>query len=351
MTNATRFLLVLLRLAIGWHCLFEGVEKFQSDSWTSEPYLREASGPLAPYFWRLAGDRLAEEMTPRSLPDADPRQTPPHEYMPARLDQRWRQVLARFEERYGLSDEQRRRAEGVLLQHEDQTALWLLGRPPEGIATVVRTSPYGPPVQVTQTTPARLAEYEGKLHEARQYQTHEFSVGVRTPFALQENSRLEAAKAEANKLRVGLDADLRKREERLVNDLHNLLEPEQQKNAPAIPSRPRLLDWSGWRTWDRMDWIDRLVAWGLTLTGGALLVGLLTRTACVAGALMLLGFYLSMPPFPGVPANPRAEGHYVYVNKNLIEMLALLALATTRSGRWAGLDALLQFLRPRRWLS
>ena len=29
-------------------------------------------------------------------------------------------------------------------------------------------------------------------------------------------------------------------------------------------------------------------------------------------------------------------------------MLALLALATTHSGRWAGLDGVLQFLRPGR---
>jgi hypothetical protein len=57
-------------------------------------------------------------------------------------------------------------------------------------------------------------------------------------------------------------------------------------------------------------------------------------------------FYLSMPPWPGLPAAPMAEGHYLFVNKNLIEMLALLCLATTRSGCWAGLDGLLQFLNP-----
>jgi hypothetical protein len=57
-------------------------------------------------------------------------------------------------------------------------------------------------------------------------------------------------------------------------------------------------------------------------------------------------FYLTMPPFPWVPENVRAEGHYLFVNKNLIEMLALLCLATTQSGCWVGLDGLLQFLNP-----
>jgi hypothetical protein len=72
----------------------------------------------------------------------------------------------------------------------------------------------------------------------------------------------------------------------------------------------------------------------------------------VSGAIFLLLLYLAMPPFPWLPDPPRpTEGHYLFVSKNLIEMLALLALATTRSGRWAGLDGLLQFLNPRRWRS
>jgi uncharacterized membrane protein YphA (DoxX/SURF4 family) len=99
--------------------------------------------------------------------------------------------------------------------------------------------------------------------------------------------------------------------------------------------------------WDRLDWVDFATRWGLVVIGGLLLAGLLTRTACVAGALFLLSLYVAMPPFPWLPPNPRAEGHYLYINKNLIEMLALLALATTRSGRWLGLDALFPALRRR----
>ena len=87
----------------------------------------------------------------------------------------------------------------------------------------------------------------------------------------------------------------------------------------------------------------------MTAVGACLLLGLLTRTACVGGAIFLLMFTLALPALPGLPINTRAEGTYLFVNKNMIEMLALLALATTRSGRWLGLDALLQFLNPWRW--
>src|SRR3954451_5046737 len=54
--RGTRFFLVALRLAIGWHILFEGLEKLNSPTWSSEVYLRESVGPLAPAFRDLAGD-------------------------------------------------------------------------------------------------------------------------------------------------------------------------------------------------------------------------------------------------------------------------------------------------------
>ena len=61
--------------------------------------------------------------------------------------------------------------------------------------------------------------------------------------------------------------------------------------------------------------------------------------------------YFSMPPWPGLPANPKAEGHYLIVSKNLIELIACLVIATTPSGHWIGLDALFFGARRRRRLA
>src|SRR5260370_33680281 len=98
--------------------------------------------------------------------------------------------------------------------------------------------------------------------------------------------------------------------------------------------------------------VDYLVSYGTLAIGACLLLGLFSRLACISGAIFLLLLYLAMPPFPWLPDPPRpTEGHYLFVSKNLIEMIALLALATTRSGRWAGLDGLLQFLNPWGWRS
>lgn len=49
--------LVVLRILIGWHFLYEGVIKAYNPSWTSRSYLLSAS-ILKPFFAWLAGDAL-----------------------------------------------------------------------------------------------------------------------------------------------------------------------------------------------------------------------------------------------------------------------------------------------------
>ena len=90
-----------------------------------------------------------------------------------------------------------------------------------------------------------------------------------------------------------------------------------------------------------LDWINLSTMYGLIAMGLCLMLGLFTPLAALAGAVFLAQIYLSMPPWPGLPPNPMAEGHYLIVNKNLIEMLACLALACMPTGLWIGLDALL----------
>jgi uncharacterized membrane protein YphA (DoxX/SURF4 family) len=90
--------------------------------------------------------------------------------------------------------------------------------------------------------------------------------------------------------------------------------------------------------WARLAMVDTGVRYGLVAIGALLIVGLFSRLACVAGAAFLLSFYLAMPAFPWLPEPAMSEGHYLFINKNIIEMLALLAIATSKPGRRYGLD-------------
>jgi uncharacterized membrane protein YphA (DoxX/SURF4 family) len=98
-------------------------------------------------------------------------------------------------------------------------------------------------------------------------------------------------------------------------------------------------------------WPSHFVNWGnmigLTAAGICLMLGLFTRFSALAGAALLALYYFAMPPWPGLPESPMAEGHYLIVNKNLIEMIALLMIATSGIGRWFGIDGIISAILRR----
>ena len=91
--------------------------------------------------------------------------------------------------------------------------------------------------------------------------------------------------------------------------------------------------------------VDFLNEWGLLLIGLGLLFGLFTRTAAVAGIVLLLLYYIVAPPFAGVSSAVPREGSYLIVNKVLIEAAALAVVLVFNTSRSFGLDGLIF----RRW--
>jgi thiosulfate dehydrogenase [quinone] large subunit len=53
--------LVLLRIAIGWHFLYEGLTKVEKGGWSSKGYLVNATGPLADHFKGMVVDPATGE--------------------------------------------------------------------------------------------------------------------------------------------------------------------------------------------------------------------------------------------------------------------------------------------------
>jgi uncharacterized membrane protein YphA (DoxX/SURF4 family) len=87
--------------------------------------------------------------------------------------------------------------------------------------------------------------------------------------------------------------------------------------------------------------VDFLNIWGMTLIGLGLMLGLFSRWASAGGALMLLFYLLAYPPIPGFMFGVPTEGSYLWVNRNLIELLVLVAFIFLSSDQHFSLDRLI----------
>lgn len=175
---------------------------------------------------------------------------------------------------------------------------------------------YDPERAVDEYYRRLLASYRERLERANE---------TDLPF---QREHLEREWQQIQKLRAELTGPVKALDAQLKAAANNLLTGEQFE-AGAVPE-----PWTAGRVIDVMT-ITALIALGLML-----IAGFGTRVAAVMGAGMVLSFYLVWPPWPGVPVDPGPE-HAFVVNKNLIEVAALLALATLPTGQWFGLDRLI----------
>jgi uncharacterized membrane protein YphA (DoxX/SURF4 family) len=341
----TMVLLVVLRLAIGWHFFFEGAHKLRSFVYGTKPfssagYFREAPGPLAWQMRQYLGDPDDDALTRLTPPPAYPDQpNDPASRMPPALKKQWEDLFNQFVKFYGLDANQEKEAKAKLDKAESEVVRWLTinaipgkskDKQPTDVQAVMteveKTYPSG--VLEVQETPAqRVAEYRDKVQGYR-------NMLDKTDAAFNSDvvglNRL-AVKNEAAGMRKSLLADLDKKRSELKAAWEALLtDPQREKGVPP-PSLPPI--------W----WIDGITAWGLTIIGGCLLLGLLTRSNCMLAAGFLLMTYFVSPPWPWLPTPPNTEGNYLFDNKNVVEMFALLVLATTASGQWFGVDALISW--------
>src|SRR5262245_18200151 len=118
MNRTAIIVLVLLRLAIGWHFFMEGAPKVQSafrgttetsKPFSSKDYFREAPGPGGTLARATMGepDPDAEALALLTVVEAegDSATLPPHKSIPPELRRRWERLVADFASAYNLSEE------------------------------------------------------------------------------------------------------------------------------------------------------------------------------------------------------------------------------------------------------
>jgi len=129
----------------------------------------------------------------------------------------------------------------------------------------------------------------------------------------------------------------------LYEGMFKLLKPEWSSYAFLEGSEWIFAGIAAWITSNPgvLSVVDFLNTWGLICIGLGLILGLFTRTAAIAGAVLLGLYYLFNPPLVGIGTAAPMEGNYLVVNKNLIEAVMLLLIAVSPAARLFGLDTLI----------
>lgn len=295
-------MLVLLRITIGWHFLYEGEWKRNHPGFSAEAFFNQSRGPFKQRFRDL-------------IDDYDGRRRLDHEATTAR----WAAERDRVKDHYQLNDEQYAQLNGIYNAYDERLRDYLK----EHEAEVLQY------VRYDKLDPAQLdpASDLGKLELDRQRKDLR-----EIPFEQQRLADREA------KLRGqiapwlvhvdGLDDDYFAEVDAFVAAIDKQ-RADAKLTATPLPPRARTT----------MERIDHWTKYGLVAIGFGLIAGLCTRLSALAGAAFLALVVLAQPAYPGVfPAPHPSAGHALLVNKEFIEMMALLALAATPVGRWGGLD-------------
>jgi uncharacterized membrane protein YphA (DoxX/SURF4 family) len=383
------FFLLALRLAIGWHFLFEGLYKLQthygpptetSKPFSSEPYFRAAPGPLgammrkqfedpeqiiaievkapkpipAQEFARLSAEDQAaacpaavaqqfdhvKNVIEKQMADVEPEEQKAVAAATAKRDSDLKnaqtdvdksviesiydvEVKAAAEKAKKTREATQKKLDfldsdagkTMLTTAKASYARWIYGvdRRDTKVKFITQPAPL--------TAPERLAHIErlrGEMERASDEHGTGLGNGYGTATKRTAELRMELVTAES---------DLVKDARAFIAELQKDLNGGEAVKEPVERS-----------VGQRM---DSMTMWALAIIGACIMAGLFTRVMCVLAAGFLIMTYLAHPAFPWYPIPPNTEGNPVFINKNVIECLALLYLACMPTGRWLGLDAII----------
>jgi uncharacterized membrane protein YphA (DoxX/SURF4 family) len=209
MLKRTILFLILLRLAIGWHFLFEGLHKVHTTyaasdttrAFTSEGFFREAEGPAGPEIRKYIGDPdqvALAKLEVQAVPAGEQADKYPlYKRTPPGLDAEWDSYLKRFSEQYQLTPPEREQAAKKLEQSKDKLVSWLISGTKEVERKLVAKAPE---VTVKMSVPERIDEYRHKLAEVREQYDRKLWLFGRDV----EKGRLRETKGDAEKIRKDL---------------------------------------------------------------------------------------------------------------------------------------------------
>jgi uncharacterized membrane protein YphA (DoxX/SURF4 family) len=290
-------MLVLLRITIGWHIMYEGIWKYQQQDFSADGYLGMATGPFADYFH----DKVMVDFEGRN-----------------RLSEQWNvdemnRRYDRFVAEHKLDDAAKARAEQVREKHKAAVVKYL--KDPANAEKIATN------LQGWDRLNKQKEEVEAK-HGGAPYESQRVWDG--------EQKLRNEAKPWLKWVDDEYDA--------YHEDLRQVLPAEARDTGLMAKIKEGLTD------------TNQFVTYANIAIGFCLIVGLFSRAAALGGGVFLLMIVAAKLQWPGYympPAHP-AQGHTMYVTKEFVEMMACFALAMLPTGRWGGIDYFLHgiFVRP-----
>ncbi len=304
-------MLVVLRLSLGCHFLYEGVWKIENaDVFSAAPFLSEAKGPAARFFYAMLPDLHGRDRLQVTKDDKGKNVVSTERYVAA-----WERLKDRVVSGYGLDEQQTAGADALLAKYKTSLNAYLAEKA-DAVAVYFES--------LDRFQADQSAGNNGAAHQ---------------------RERTWKRERELRKEVGGWLNEIEAMGDGLQNGLWNLLTDEQKAMGPIT---------KGWNpfAWQRTDQINFAVTFALTAIGLCLVLGLFTRLAALAGGAFMASVVLTQPAWPGLyPPDPAVVGHALLINKDFVEMVALFTIATTAVGRWGGLDYFVYYLVVNPFLS
>lgn len=266
--------MVALRIGIGLHFYSEGIKKVQNPAPYSAAFFGNAKGRFAPFFHSLIWDA-------DGLGRFDGKAT----------TQTWAEYRDRAISSYGLNENQQKRAKRAYEHRKGQLDTWLADNAED------------------------IREYQLSLER-------------------RDRDRQNPDRTEVASLKGQLDTleyELASKRRELTGPIDQMwmgYKADLHQIAGSPPRGPLSVSRPG-RRWLDSESIDFVIRYFDVAIGCLLIFGLFTRTASLLAAAFLGSVIASQ--WPGTPGA-------IPVWSQLVEMLGLLVLGATGSGRFAGLD-------------
>ena len=330
-------MLVCLRVATGWHFFKEGMSHRFDPNWSSAGFLQQAKGPLATHYQAVLPkfhdwDRLilaplvdngpAAADASEDAPAAKDGKAPEKSTKPAvyddwlkQVNSDWKSELDAVTTSYNLNSDQQKQAAELFKQASKQMEDLMKGSK--------QTVGYGDDIRLY-----RQLAYRAQMMQA-------VPGGGEIPFVknravvVQKNPVGEAGLSGTAAVISSTPAEWKSDAQGVESLYHKRLAAlltDEQRSRGDFPTDNA-----------KLQRIDKAMPWFLMAVGGCLVIGLFTRLAASAAALFLLSVLATQPPWVAGAMNP-------VFGYQIVEVFALLALATTTVGRCAGLDYFLHLL-------